>query len=79
MIVILKRQESFKKLSELLKAGNRLDTADVTTAAVDTSDSTLRYGDVNVDKLSQPSAVDVIFFTKRPSNAGIILLFPQRM
>ena len=60
LIVILKRQESFKKLSELLRAGNRLDTADVTTAAVDTSDSTLRYGDVNVDKLSQPSAVDAI-------------------
>ena len=65
--MILKRQESFKKLSQLLRdSSNRLNTADVTTAAAgaaagaDTSESTLRYDDVNVDKLSQPSAVDAM-------------------
>ena len=67
LIVILKRQESFKKLSQLLRdSSSRLNTADVTTAAAgaaagaDTSESTLRYDDVNVDKLSQPSAVDAM-------------------
>ena len=63
LIVILKRQESFKKLSQLLRdsSNSTLNTADVTTAAgADTSESTLRYDDVNVDKLSQPSAVDAM-------------------
>ena len=43
-------------------AGNgTLNIAHVTTAAdAGTSDSTLRYDDVNVDKLSQPSAVDAM-------------------